>query len=67
MEATGEDFSDVTLVTQCMAFCQTLIRQDIAFNFSIKTDSVCFTMDTKEKSVSCPVKDCVLKGGTPKI
>ena len=40
---------DFSLVTQCLAFCQTLASQGMAVNFSLKIgSSFIFSLDTKD-------------------
>ena len=44
------DSINVSLASQCMVFCQTLIGNGVSFNFALKADSFSFSMDTLDKN-----------------
>ena len=48
---------EISMASQCVAFCQTLTSQDKAFSFALKIgESFSFSLDTKEKiSAHVPV------------
>ena len=44
---------DYSLASKCLAFCQTLTSQGMAFNFSLAIGaSFCFSLDTRDKAPS---------------